>query len=269
MLSWLKNLHFETYGDAGAPPLLLMHGWGSNASLMRPIAQALKDQFHIYNIDLPGHGNTPPPPTAWGVPEHAELVQAFIKEEIGQSVHIVGHSNGGRISFLMASDPKMAKNINSLSLISPSGVKPQRTMKYHVKRGIANTLKAPMKLLPGALHDYGQDWLRHTLIWRMLGSSDYSQLQGVMREVFVKTVNCHLEDRLHLIKTPTLLFWGTEDTAISRYQMDIMLSEIKGSELITLEGASHYGYIDQPAIVNEGIRHFLSQLPTQQATATL
>ncbi len=100
----------------------------------------------------------------------------------------------------------------------------------------------------------------------MLGSSDYSQLQGVMREVFVKTVNCLLDDQIHHIKTPTLLFWGTEDTAISRYQMDVMTREIQGSEFIPLEGAGHYGYIDQPAIVNEGIRHFLSLHPAPQAT---
>lgn len=258
MQSWVKNLHIEQSGPATAPPVLVLHGWGSNAGLMRPLVTALQDKYHVFNVDLPGHGQTPPPPAPWGVPEHADLVQALISEEIGQPVHVVGHSNGGRISLYMASRPATADLIRSLSLISPSGVTPRRSAKYYVKRSIASTLKAPINLLPGKLKSFGNDWLRHTLVWRMLGSSDYSQLQGVMREVFVKTVNCHLDNDLSRITAPTLLFWGTEDTAISRYQMDVMVKKIPSCELVTLDGASHYGYLDQPQIVTGGIRHFLS-----------
>ena len=259
MNAWLKHLNVEISGPDSAEPVLLIHGWGSNAGLMRSLATALNDAYKVYNIDLPGHGSTPIPPEPWGIPEFAELVAAFISETIKQPAHIVGHSNGGRISLYMASDTKLATHIRSMALISPSGIKPLRTAKFYVKRGIAATLKVPINLLPGWLRDYGHDWLRHTLIWRMLGSSDYSQLDGVMREVFVKTVNCHLDDRLHHINKPTLLFWGTADTAISRYQMDVLNREIAGSELVTLEGASHYGYLDQPAIVNDALRSFLDR----------
>ncbi len=257
MQSWVKNLYIEQSGPETAPPVLVLHGWGSNAGLMRPLVTALQDKYHVFNVDLPGHGQTPLPPAPWGVPEHAALVQELIKQEIGQPVHIIGHSNGGRISLYMASRPESAGLVRTLSLISPSGVTPKRSAKYYFKRGVASTLKAPLKLLPGKLNGYGNDWVRHTLIWRMLGSSDYSQLQGVMREVFVKTVNCHLDDVLSRIKAPTLLFRGSEDTAISQYQMDVMVARIQGSELVTLEGAAHYGHLDQPQIVTGGIRHFL------------
>ena len=261
MDNWVKKLHSEVSGPEGAAPVLLLHGWGSNAGLMRPLATALQDAYRVYNIDLPGHGQTPIPPAPWGVPEHAALVQAFMDQQIGQPVHVVGHSNGGRISLYMAGDTEMAKRIHSLALVSPSGVVPKRTFKYHFKKGLATTLKAPFNLFPGKLQEYGLDWLRHTLIWRMLGSSDYSQLQGVMREVFVKTVNCYVEDRLRAIDKPTLLFWGTQDTAISRYQMDILAKTIAGSELVSLEGASHYGYLDAPGIVVPKLREFLAAHP--------
>ncbi|MFK7845521.1 MAG: alpha/beta fold hydrolase [Rhodothermales bacterium] len=266
MQSWLKNLHIERYGPVDAEPVVMLHGWGSNAGLMRPLALALQDKYRVFNIDLPGHGLTPPPPEPWGVPEHAALVQAFIDEEIKQPAHMVGHSNGGRISFFMASDPAYASSVHSLSLISPSGVKPKRTLKYHFRKGLATTLKAPFSILPAGLQTYGLDWLRHTLVWQWLGSSDYSQLQGVMRGVFVKTVNCLLDDRLALIKAPAIFFWGTDDTSISKYQMDVATAKIQGSEMIILEGASHYGHLDQPAIVTEGMRHFLSHHPMRHPT---
>lgn len=266
MLSWVKNLHIERYGPKDAAPVLVLHGWGSNAGLMRALATSLQDGYRVYNVDLPGHGQSPLPPASWGIPEHAALVEALIKQEIGSPAHIVGHSNGGRIALYMASEPVYAAHIQSLILISPSGVKPRRTLKYHVKKGIATVLKAPFLFLPHKLKAYGLDWMRHTLIWRMLGSSDYSQLNGVMREVFVKTVNCHLDDRLGNIEKPTLLFWGTEDTAISSYQMEVLQKKIKSSELVRLEGASHYGHLDQPAIVSAGLRHFLDHLTRTPAT---
>ncbi len=78
-----------------------------------------------------------------------------------------------------------------------------------------------------------------------------------MREVFVKTVNCHLGDRLQTIQAPALLLWGDKDTAISRYQMNVMERNIPNSQFICLEDASHYGHLDEPQAVNAHLRHFL------------
>lgn len=264
--SWIDHLHLETTGPSDGEPVLIVHGWGSSAALMHPFVKALEPAYRVYNIDLPGHGETPPPPAPWGIPEHAELIDALIKEKIGTPVHFIGHSNGGRLSLYMAGDPATAHHFRSLSLISPSGVKPLRSAKYYFRRGLATILKAPFNLMPDRLKAYGLDWLRHTLVWQLLGSSDYSALQGVMRETFVKTVNCYVEDRLANIKAPTLLMWGTKDEAISRHQMQVLNSNIADSALIELKGASHYGYLDQPNVVMPAISHFLSQIPAHPHT---
>jgi pimeloyl-ACP methyl ester carboxylesterase len=101
------------------------------------------------------------------------------------------------------------------------------------------------------------DWLRHSLVWRLLGSSDYNTLSGVMRETFVKTVNHHLDGDLKQIQVPTLLFWGTADTAVSRRQMEIIEASIDDCGLVELEGAGHYGHLDNFDTVLSGTRHFL------------
>jgi pimeloyl-ACP methyl ester carboxylesterase len=101
------------------------------------------------------------------------------------------------------------------------------------------------------------DWLRHSLVWRVLGSSDYNALDGVMRETFVKTVNHHLDDRVHRITAPTLIFWGDEDTAVSRRQMETLGGAIDDAGLVVLDGAGHYGHLDDPATVISATRHFL------------
>lgn len=254
------RLHFETTGPADGPPVLLLHGWGSSAELMQPLARGLQDTYRVVNVDLPGHGLTPPPPEPWGVPEYADLVREVIEREMGGGpVPLVGHSNGGRIGMYLATTPELAPLLSKLVLVSPSGITPRRTWKYYLKKYTAKILKAPFLLLPEPLRGYGLDWLRHTFLWKLLGSSDYRSLDGVMREVFVKTVSFHLDEKVRDIRIPTLLFWGDQDTAVSRYQMDYLETNIPDAGLVVLDGAGHYGYLDAPDIVLGGTRHFLGK----------
>ncbi|MFB6098164.1 MAG: alpha/beta fold hydrolase [Salinibacter sp.] len=251
------NLNAEVRGPSAGASLLLLHGWGRSLQDMRPLAQDLSDTYRTHALDLPGHGASPPPPEPWGVAEHAQAVHEYIQNEAGERVTIIGHSNGGRIALYMASRSAFASVIERLVLISPSGVEPERSWTYHLRSGLATLLKAPVQALPAPVQAPAEDWLRHSLVWHLLGSSDYNAQEGVMRETFVKTVNYHLNGELRRIDAPTLLFWGTEDEAISRRQMKIMEKRIDDCGLVELAGAGHFGHLDQPESVNSGIRHFL------------
>jgi pimeloyl-ACP methyl ester carboxylesterase len=252
-----ERLHWTEWGAASASPVLLLHGWGSSAENMDAIAAALASAYHVFNVDLPGHGFSPAPEAPLGVPEHAALLARLIDREIGGPVAVVGHSNGGRIALYMASHEPYRRRIRKLVLVSPSGVTPHRSAGYHLRRAVAGTLKAPFALLPGRLREFGLDWLRHSLLWRALGSADYRALEGAMRETFVRTVTYHLDERVRGIEVPTLLFWGTRDTAVSRRQMQFLETTIPDAGLIVLENAGHYGYLDDMATFLAATRHFL------------
>lgn len=252
------DLNVDVRGPTDGPPLLLLHGWGSSLQDMRPLAEGLSDAYRTHNIDLPGHGASPPPPEAWGVPEHASLLRRYVEKNVGSTVTLIGHSNGGRIALYMASTPDTANLVERLVLISPSGVAPERSLGYHVRSGLATALKAPIQALPDPVQAPAEDWLRHSLVWRLLGSSDYTAEQGIMRETFVKTVNHHLDGALSRIQVPTLLFWGTDDDAVTRRQMEVLKEAIDDCGLVELEGAGHFGHLDEPGAVRSGIRHFLA-----------
>lgn len=155
----------------------------------------------------------------------------------------------------------MKNLIERLALISPSGVAPKRSGTVRLKSAVATTLKAPFQVLPQPARDFGLDWLRHSLAWKALSSSDYRRAQSeVMRQTFVKTVNHHLETgRLARIEAPTLIFWGTEDTAVARRQVELLEQHIPNAGLVELDGAGHYGYLDDPDTVVAGLQHFLSE----------
>ena len=158
----------------------------------------------------------------------------------------------------MASDPVLSPLVSALVLIAPSGVRPRRRPSYYIKKFTAQLLKAPFNLLPGRLQAFGLDWLRHSLVWKALGSSDYRRLDGVMRETFVKTVTHYLEDRLHQVQVPTLIFWGDRDSDIRREQISRLESQIPDAGVVVLERAGHYAHLDDPQTVLLATRHFLS-----------
>ena len=254
-----RLLHVEESGPPNATLVVLLHGWGSSAQLMRPIAEALSAEYRVLNVDLPGHGHSPDPPRALGVPEHAALVAALIRSRTSAPVVLIGHSNGGRIGLYLASDDASARILRKIILISPSGIRPRRTWKYYLRRSLARLLKAPFLLLPGKMRAFGLDWLRHSLVWKLLGSSDYRTLTGVMRETFVRTVNHYVEDRLGRILAPTLIFWGDQDTAISRDQIAVLEEGIPDVGVVEIKGAGHYGHLDDPDTVIQGALYFLSE----------
>jgi len=225
---------------------------------MRPLARGIDDACRVLNVDLPGHGRTAPPDRPVGVEDCAALVADLIRRETAPPVTLIGHSNGGRIALYMASDERFKKLISRLVLISPSGIKPRRKLKTRAKSWIARLLKAPFALLPGKLRTSGLEWLRDSAVWRMLGSSDYRALSGVMRETFVRTVNHHLDDRVRAVSVPTLIFRGDGDTAVSQREVEILETSIPDAGVVILKGAGHYGYIDDPATVRAATRHFLS-----------
>ncbi|MDX1430336.1 MAG: alpha/beta hydrolase [Rhodothermales bacterium] len=259
------SLHIEWSGDQSRPGVVLLHGWGSSAELMRPIARSLSDSFRVANVDLPGHGRSPVPTTSLGVPEHADLVYAMIRKHFGDPVSIVGHSNGGRIAMYMASDPSMMQVIDRLVLVGPSGIKPHRTASFYVRKYLARGLKAPFEVLPGKFRESGLDWLRHSLLWNLLGSSDYRRLTGVMRDTFVKTVSTYLDDQVHTITAPTLIFWGDQDQEIGREQVTSLEQKIPDAGLVVLPNAGHYAYLDDPITFLRATRFFLEKSDTARS----
>lgn len=241
-------------GPAEGFPLVVLHGWGSSSRTMLPVTDHLADTFRILLVDMPGHGASPPPPEAMGIEDQAELVRHVIDENIEGPFGLVGHSNGGRISLHLAASDSPPPQLHFLVLISPSGIRRRRTSSFYFKSALARTLKAPLAFLPSTWKRPADDWLRHSLLWKLLGSSDYRSLDGVMRETFVRTVNHYLEEELPRIRIPVLLFRGSEDDAITREQMATMHRLITGSGFHELPGAGHYVFGSHARIVAAGIR---------------
>ena len=55
------DIFYREAGPAGAPTILLLHGFPTSSSMFRNLIPALADEFHVVAPDYPGFGNSSMP----------------------------------------------------------------------------------------------------------------------------------------------------------------------------------------------------------------
>ncbi|MDE7403428.1 MAG: alpha/beta hydrolase [Muribaculaceae bacterium] len=253
-ISGLKIVYDET-GPAEAPAVVLMHGWGCDHSTVRSIAAILEPGLHVYNIDLPGHGKSDEPPTAWGVGEYTDLIEEFCSTLGIKDPTLIGHSFGGRIGLVMAS----RNPIKRMVLVDGAGIKPRRKPKYYIK---VYSFKLAKKILPAILGKRKGDEI--ITRWRgKAGSADYRNSSPVMRAVMSRCVNQDLKHVMPAIKASTLLVWGAKDTATPISDARYMEKHIPDAGLVEFPDAGHYSFLDCPGQFAAVMREFFPELKSQ------
>lgn len=233
------------------PPVVLLHGWGcTRATLAGPEATAHATGRRVINVDFPGFGASPEPPAVWGVDEYARLIEGLLDRlEIVNPV-LLGHSFGGRVSITIAS----RRPVSKLILVDAAGVKPHRKPKYYLKVYSFKAAKLLWKLIYGAA---GAEQ-RIEAYRKAHSSADYAAASPRMRAVLSKVVNQDLCSLMPSIQAPTLLVWGTADTATPISDARKMERLIPGAALVEFPGAGHFSFLDRAAQFNAVLTSFLN-----------
>ncbi len=246
-----KNIRFSWYqtGSDNGKPLLVLHGWGSNSSVMRPLAEKLSDIRTSYLIDLPGFGNSPEPDQPWSVSDYADAVKQFVFDQFqnrDQKIDLLVHSFGGRIAIKLLTDQEIKGRFDKVIFTGAAGLRPRRKPDYYLRKYSAKIIKAPFLILPEPLKSRSLNKLRQSRLWKKLGSSDYQKLSGIMRDTFVKTVTEYLDTDIPDIDHEILLIWGENDPSTPIDQGKRMDQLLRKSALITIKNGGHYAFLDEP-----------------------
>ena len=94
------ELHHITLG--AGKPLLLVHGLGGSWRSWTPILDALAAEREVIAVDLPGHGQTPPPSGEASFDALTDAVAAFLETRGLQGIDVVGSSMGARLVLELA-----------------------------------------------------------------------------------------------------------------------------------------------------------------------
>ncbi|MNT08685.1 4,5:9,10-diseco-3-hydroxy-5,9,17-trioxoandrosta-1(10),2-diene-4-oate hydrolase [compost metagenome] len=201
---------------------------------------------------MPGFGKSDEMNEAWSIDDYTDFIIKFIEYFKISKLSILGHSFGGRIIIKLANREDLSFEIDKLILVDAAGIK-HYSKNISIKTRIYKSLKVIVsnkmikKLFPNALESLKQKF----------GSEDYKNASRIMRETMVKAINEDLTDLLPTIRQSTLLIWGENDTATPIQDAILMQEKIPDAGLVTIKGAGHFSFIENPYLVNNVLDSFI------------
>lgn len=229
MIKTIKDVkvNYIDYGE-GKNTIVLLHGWGQNIEMMKPVGDRFKKNNRIIIVDLPGFGMSDEPSTIWSLNDYVECIKGLLDSLEIKSPILIGHSFGGKISLLYASKYEVEKlvlfgspfkqEIKKLSLKT-------KVLKFLKKVPVINKLEGFAK--------------------KHIGSTDYRNASEVMRKIMVEHVNLDIEEEVKKIKCSTLMVWGTMDQEVPVERAYELEKLIEDAGVVTYEGCSHYAYLER------------------------
>ena len=218
------NINYIQYGEG--KDIVLLHGWGQNIEMMKPIGDNFSDRFRITILDLPGFGESDEPKNTWKIDDYELLLEEFIEKLKIKKPIMIGHSFGGRLAIRYS-----ARNtIEKLVLFGSPCIRVQEALPLKVR------LLKSLKKLPG-MDSFGEYMKKY------IGSRDYKAASPVMRQTLVEVVNEDLSKYAKEIEEPTLLIWGENDTEAPVAEAKELEKIMLDAALIILPG-THYAYLE-------------------------
>ncbi|MDX2033477.1 MAG: alpha/beta hydrolase [Blastocatellia bacterium] len=272
------KLQFWDWGSEGKPTMILVHGGLDHARNWDWVARALRDDFHVYALDLRGHGNSAWAPGAlYTIAEHM-LDLSALADVIGESpIYLIGHSLGGIIALHYTGIyPERVRKLVSIEGFGPPPSHPihkpasERTREWIERIRSAekreprsypdlDTAVARMKEANPHLSDdvarhltlHGTNWNSDgSLVWKFdnfaRGFPPYGTDIDDAREI------------LSHITCPTLLFWGMESWAADP-EKDGRAKVIRNHRLVKVPNAGHWVHHDQLRIFLDETKKFLDE----------
>ena len=250
------TIGFEQSGEG--PPLLLLHGIGSNRTSWSHQFKDLGSDFTLIAWDAPGYGlSSDPiaePPT---MAEYTDCLKAFIDVlDIGP-VHLLGHSMGGIIA--QEFYRRHSEGVKTLILANTTrGGKAEpeqvRTRKLEDRLGLIQRLTARQlaeERTPRLFSQCAKPSVVRDAISIMAGirPSGYRYAATAMS-------GADERDLLGKITVPTLLIWAAEDHVIPSAEADQMRRAIPDVQFEVIPQAGHLCYQERPGRFNALIRQF-------------
>ena len=244
----------ERHGEG--EPLLLLHGTGGSRRQWNPVRPRLAAHHELIAVDLPGHGDSDPPPCdgSHSPLGYAATLAGFLDEIGVAAAHIAGGSVGGWTALEMA---KLGR-ARSVVAIAPAGLWPRRDpWRCSVKLWAMYRLgRLTRPLTERALRsETGRTRLLRGTVAKPLQLSPEEARDLIETYNSTATLTKHLAQTRRArfrdgasIRAPVTVAWGDDEQLIppSARTQDELPSHTK---TVTLSGCGHIPFWDDPVQV--------------------
>lgn len=238
-------------GGTGAPLLFLPDAHIGAAWL--PFHDTLAERFEVIVPEHPGYGGSDAPPWLERVADLANFYLDLITQLDLQRVNLVGAALGGWVAAELAT--RNTARLATLTLIDPwglrvdgaGGIDPFASADEQALRDLFFDPKAADAAVARLLAPEGEDAL-------LKGKMVTAKLAWQPR-----LHDPHLGKWLHRIDVPTLIVWGKEDRLLPPVYGAAWQKAILNARLVTMVGAGHVPYVEEPADTAGAIVDFIAQ----------
>lgn len=226
------------YDERGrGEPLVLVHGGVVDARFFASNIEPLSARFHVFAVDLRGHGHTPDVDGPFSYDAFANDTVAFIEAVVGAPAHVVGHSIGAGVALYLAL--RRPDLVRRLVLVSGA---------YHHDGLIGGDdfdVDAVVAAFGPAYGEVSPD-----------GEAHYP---AVVRKVSAMDENDPALDVRALagVRSRTLVMAGDDDIVTLEHTLALFRG-IPDAELAIIPGTSHFLLQEKPALCNATIVEFLT-----------
>lgn len=252
----MLNADVPLIKEGTGPSLMLLHCLGVDHrfwDFARPLAQ----NFTLYRYDLPGHGVSPVPQSAYTIPDLADQLAAIMEKHAITRAHIGGISLGGLIAQAFAAS--YPERVDRLVLVdtTPRYVDEMRRMwaeRAHTAR--SKSVEVMVDALLGiwfsnqalAQNDAGVSYVRETL--KRCDGEAYALACEALAAADLRAA-------LGSIEAKTLVICGDDDILSFLDAARLLAVSIPDTKLEWISGTRHASVLEKPADAVALLRSFL------------
>jgi pimeloyl-ACP methyl ester carboxylesterase len=273
------RLHYVDWGNAGAPPLLLVHGGRDHCRAWDWVAADLRRDWHVIAPDLRGHGDSEWPSDGnYGMSGYVYDLAQLIHQQHLAPVTIVAHSLGGNIALRYTGIyPEKVRKLVAIEGLGPSprllaerhALAPDERMRRWIeeRRALAGRLPRRYATIEDAFRRMQEEnkhlspeQARHLTVHGANQNEDGTYSWKFDSHVRVDRpadmTQAELEQLWQRITCPTLLVYGQESWA-SNPETDGRIRFFQNARVISFEGAGHWVHHDRTEAFVAAVRAFL------------
>lgn len=253
-------MHIKKMGSG--PDLVMLHGWSMHSAVWYDLAELLAENFTLYLVDLPGHGQS-----EWE--EHAldlDVLLADLASELPKSAYWLGWSLGGLISIDFAAQfPERVKKLVLLAATPCFVKKPDWTcaMEPEVFQAFADNLDENQAdtlqrflLLQARGSTHSRDTIRQ--LAEQLAIEKPPAAEALVAGLHL-LISVDMRTQLAMLDCPVMMILGDRDTLIPSAMLDVVKQMTSNVQTTLLEGAGHAPFISQTTECLQAIKLFIDE----------
>lgn len=230
------SVHYAIYGKGS--PVIFLHGGLANTDYWGKQVPAVAAHHTVILMDSRGHGRSTRDARPYGYDLMADDVVALMDSLKIPKADIVGWSDGGilGIDLALRHADRIGKVFAFAANTKTSGVKPDVEKNPTFAAFIARA---------------GKEYAAKSST-----PKEYDAFVAQISKMWAEQPNWN-DANLRRISTPILIVDGDHDEAIVREHTEYIAATIPNAALLILPNTSHFAFLQDPAVFNFAILHFL------------